>query len=294
MKKLGHWLLLCGWVLCVLSCGGSSSSAALEAESAGPAQTTVLVYMVGSDLESQYGLASANLLEMQKVALTSQVRLVLQTGGANKPGWRTVQRQQVHAGRIDLLSDLGSPDMAQMETLRDFITWGMAQYPAKRYVLMLWNHGGGANVGFGDDEISQKTMSVPALQTALQQALGSASRKLDVIGFDACLMATVEVADVLSPFANYLVASQAVEPGQGWDWTALLARLVQEPAVNGLDFGRTIADSFMAKLARLGQDSQATLSVVDLKQLPPLVTALGAAANVLGERLTTDVTQHPR
>ncbi|MEG1778181.1 MAG: clostripain-related cysteine peptidase, partial [Angelakisella sp.] len=92
-----------------------------------------------------------------------------------------------------------------------------------------------------------------------------------LVGFDACLMATIETAAALSPYARYMVASQELEPGTGWDYTAWLNFLASAPTSTGLELGKTICDSFYSKCANEGSESLATLSVTDLAQIPALV-----------------------
>ena len=40
--------------------------------------------------------------------------------------------------------------MDNADTLIDFINWGITKYPAKRYGLVLWDHGG-QWTGYGGD-----------------------------------------------------------------------------------------------------------------------------------------------
>lgn len=270
-------------VCLIAACGGSGTASTPKAK------TTLLVYMIGSDLESRGGEATANIAEMMRVGSTNEVNIVLQTGGANKAGWTTVQRKKVFKDRVELIADLGQPSMVQADTLRDFIQWGMAQYPSERYMLALWDHGGGPNGGFGVDEIAgDGSMGVPALQSALQGALGSTGKKLELIGFDACLMASVEVAHALAPFAKYMAASQEVEPGAGWDWEVLLRRLSTDPLVSGAALGKSLADGYLAKMQRIGDESIVTFSITDLSRIPALVGTLEVTARAWSSRLATE------
>jgi hypothetical protein len=266
----------------ITGCGGSDGPAT---SANAPAKTTMLVYMVGSDLESGGGFASDNIAEMVRAQSGPEVNVVLQTGGAIKVGWTSVQRKKIQKNQVLSLSDLGPLDMGNPDTLRDFVKWGIAQFPAERYMLVLWDHGGGANGGFGPDEITEKTISLPALQTALRESVGAQGTQFELIGFDACLMASVEIAHALAPYGKYLAASQEVEPGAGWDWTALLQRLAAEPGVSGADLGRSLADSYLAKMQRADVDDIVTFSITDLSRVPPLVAAMDAAGQAWKARL---------
>ena len=138
--RRGALLSLSALALALGGCGGSGGSAPQPGERAA---ITLLVYIIGSDLESDYDAASGNIEEMQSVTPNARVNVVLSTGGADKDGWRTVQRKRINGAQIELLADLGPVNMGRQETLQDFITWGMQSYPAERTLLVLWNHGGG-------------------------------------------------------------------------------------------------------------------------------------------------------
>jgi hypothetical protein len=258
--------------LLLVSCGGGS----------GNVTDTVLVYMVGSNLESDGQAASTNIEQMLAVSRTSQLNIVLETGGADSQAgplgidWTHVQRYLVSNGKLQKLQDLGPDsgiDMGRGSTLRDFLRWGVSHYPANRYMLVLWDHGGGPNGGFGSDEVTGTTMTLGQLTQAVQ---GSGTQ-FSVIGFDACLMADAEVASALSPYAHYLVASQDVEPSEGWDYTPWLSSLQALPGASGATIGRDIVDAYM------GQNlvDPTTLSVVDLHAMPALVQAMDSYASAL-------------
>ncbi len=89
-------------------------------------------------------------------------------------------------------------------------------YPAEQYDLILWNHGGGAFFGYGFDETTNDSLTLDELDQAFADSPFHDGNKLEFIGFDACLMANIETAHTLSPYANYMVASQESEPGSGW------------------------------------------------------------------------------
>lgn len=291
-----------GWVVLALSCtlfacgGGSSSDT--DPSPAAKAHTTVLVYIVGSDLEGERpggrtgDMATGNLKEMMAVGSTGDVNVIVEMGGAKKAGWETVKRQRVEKGSLQLLSDLGVQRMSDPENLRKFIEWAVKAYPAQNYHLMLWNHGGGPLYGFGSDQNYPDTqmMSMPELQQALEGAKGATGLKLNLIGFDACLMASVEIAQALSPYGNYLVASEEVEPGAGWDWTAYLNHLISHtdrnvaPDEATVLVGKTLIDGYVKKMAEEGQET-VTLSLTDLRKVGALTDSLGTLFGAISSQL---------
>lgn len=248
---------------------------------------TLLIYMNGTDLESSFdeesntyaGAATEDLYEILKVGSTDQVNLVIETGGTNAwafPGIDSTQNQRwlVQKDQLVPLTNVGRANMGAAESLTDFITWGKNTYPAQAYGLILWNHGGGPIVGYGVDELFEgDALQLPELQEALLDA--KLNQPFEFIGFDACLMASIETANTLAPFAKYLVASQELEPGHGWDYSKIASYLTSPTsAKTGAAIGRNIADGFSAQAKAQETDSDITLSVIDLSKLAPINTAL--------------------
>ena len=163
---------------------------------------TVMVYMCGTDLESKSGAASADLQEILYGEISEKVNIILETGGT--ADWqnsvinsKTNQRYRLTNKGLQRLEDnLGKRSMVDPKTLSDFIQYSKANYPADRYMLVLWDHGGGSLTGFGYDELFKNdSMTLDEIGTALKD--GGCS--FDMIGFDACLMGTLETAIVLEP-----------------------------------------------------------------------------------------------
>src|SRR4051794_8949666 len=117
----------------------------------------------------------------------------------------------------DVLADLGPTDMGDPTTLSTFITYGITNFPAEHYALIVSDHGA-AWPGVGPDlGAGESVMDLPEVQQALETGLTDAgAERLDLLGFDACLMSTYEVASALQPYADRLIASSETEPGTGW------------------------------------------------------------------------------
>ena len=166
---------------------------------------------------------------------------------------------------ICLQDDLGSRSMTEPDVLSGYIKWCVKNYPASRYELILWNHGGGSVSGYGYDEkfASSGSMSL----SGLDEALKDAGVKFDFIGFDACLMATAETALTMARYADYLIASEETEPGVGWYYTGWLTAFGKNPSLPTVELGRQIVDSFVDTCADQCRGQLTTLSVVDLAEL---------------------------
>lgn len=241
---------------------------------------TIMVYMCATDLEARSGMATADLNEMLHSDIASNVNVIVETGGASR--WQntvisntTNQRYQVtEQGLRPLEKNLGKRSMVDPRTLADFITYSARNFPADRYMLVLWDHGAGSLNGYGYDEFFPRdTMTLAEVASALK-AGGTA---FDIIGFDACLMSTVESAVVLEPYADYMIASEEVEPGIGWHYTGWISALSANTSIPTTDLGKKLIDDYVAEVRTRVPRSQATLSLVDLAELKGTVpTALAA------------------
>ena len=232
---------------------------------------TIMVYMCGTDLESQGGMATKDLLEMTRAQISDKVNLIVFTGGCarwnnNVVSNRSNQIYQVVSGSLKTVdSNAGNGLMTDPRTLSGFISYTANKFPADRYELILWDHGGGSVSGFGYD---QKSGSKSAMSLAgIKQALENGGVKFDFVGFDACLMGTLENGLMLSNLADYLIASEETEPGTGWYYTDWLTKLSANTSTPTTEIGKQIVDDFVRACAQGAQGQAATLSVVDLAEL---------------------------
>lgn len=261
----------------VAGCGGGGSSGN-GGTSTATGKQTVLVYIIGSDLESKGENATKDLAEMMKSGSNDHLNVVVTTGGANSSDFKTVKRHFVQKGSLQTLTDLGSVNMGKAQTLQDFVTWGVQTYPADKYTLVLWNHGAGPVsidddiAVLGPDEVHGDGLSLAEIDSALSNSRAATGKSFETIGFDACLMGSMEVASMLTKHANYMVASEELEPGAGWEYTTWLNAIQANPSITGNALGKVIADSYLAA-QQADNASGVTLSVTDLSKVPALVSA---------------------
>lgn len=265
-------------------------------------RTTIMVYIIGTDLETNNALATKDLVKMcdSGIGSSDKVSVVVQTGGAKS--WRKdlgdpgnklgvtisntdVQRYRVVETGLQALGNVGSVSMAKSKTLCDFIVWGEQNYRASRYILVLWGHGGACNWGIGADQnfaadADLGAMSLNTITDALSQARSLTGTKPDIIGFDTCLNANLEVASALRDEADYLVASADYETGYAWDeW---LKRLKDRPEAGSAevcgDIAQTYMDDKVKELEQIASESGVasaflnpyTMSVINLGKIPDL------------------------
>lgn len=247
---------------------------------------TVFIYMCGSDLESENGLASGDIEEMVAGSQSENVKFVIQTGGAG--AWADTygisagktQRYVVTGGEISLVEEKEQVNMGKEDVLVDFLSWGIENYAAAKMGLVFWNHGGGSISGVCFDELNENdSLSLEEIDTALTSIYDKMTDKFAFIGFDACLMATVETANMLVPHADYMFASEETEPGYGWDYTEIAGFMESNPTADTAELGKTVADSFMASCEAIGAGGEATLSITDLSRIDELVKAVNDAAS---------------
>ena len=240
----------------------------------GKDSVTLMVYMIGSDLESSSGMATADLNEMVYSGLQNRkVNVIVETGGCRK--WRNslisakkLQRWRVSGQGVGLMDEDSISPMTEEDELADFIRFCAQKAPADRYILIFWDHGGGSVTGFGHDEnYPNDTMNIGEISKALKKG----GVKFDFIGFDACLMATLETAIAIEPYADYMIASEESEPGTGWYYTNWLKLLDENSSTNTLNLARQICDDFTSKNAMYASMTGTTLSVTDLSEMEGIV-----------------------
>ena len=254
---------------------------------------TLMVYMCGTDLESDGGCATADLKEMIKggVKAGGNVTVYVQTGGTKQ--WATKgmtnregERWLVSKDGLERVDSLGRIDMGSGDEFTQFLEYGLQNYPADRYGLVLWDHGAGATDGVCYDEISGNSLNMAKIYQSLQAVSKEANfSKFSFVGFDACLMANYEMALHLRPFADYMVASEETEPGEGWDYSQWLPLLAKNPAADMETVTKKIVDSFIQSVDTSYGDF-GTLSVLNLSKLDGLT----AAMEDMGEALTGEIT----
>lgn len=277
------------WVLPVLLCTALVLSLAAcdgNAEGNHPSpkpKEVILLYMVGSDLESEKGLASGDIREIQNSGFDEEyLQVVLCTGGAAYWWNDSISEDEcavfeVHTDQeLEKVTALDYDNMAEAAALTAFMDYVYEAYAADCYSLILWNHGGGAVVGYGGDENNgYDTLSLYELNEALGNSrLSAEGRKLEWIGFDACLMGMLEVANTCKPYADYLVASEGMASEQGWNYE-FLGKIRDGSYFPGEITGREIIDAYADYYASMAaRKPEYTLSCMDLSETEQVMEKL--------------------
>lgn len=285
-------------VVSLLGCGGSDAPAAPAPAAADPlpaaaADWTMLVYVAAdNNLEAA---ALENVKQMAAQGSSANVNIVVQIdrsagkkqrGGysvaplLNVPAFTTTKRLWLKKGAVQEVADLGEIDTGDPAALSDFITWGLTNFPSSKSALVLWDHGGGVT-GFGwDDTSNHHHLTLSDTGKAVTSGLQRAGKaKLDLLGFDACLMGNLEIAYELRNLADWFVGSEELEPAHGWDYGPVIAAAASKVAPREL--GRSIIDGYAASCVSHKTAPQCTLALVDMSK----VEAVASAANQLGNAL---------
>ncbi len=229
--------------------------ARIEAEAVdvetGADSATIMIYMNGSDLESQDGEASEDISEMLASGIGERVNVIVQTMGTKT--WhehgispKTAQTYRVRDGKLSLIrDDLGQLDSTSEETLSEFIGFCASNYPAERYVFLFWDHGGGPVYGFGLDEWQdeEESLTIAEMSRAFSE---HPEVKFDMIGMDCCIMASLETCLALEPYCAYTLLSEDFESGIGWSYTQWMKKFDENPGMATPILGKFIVDDIVS------------------------------------------------
>lgn len=240
---------------------------------------TVLLYMNGSNLESESDEATTDLSEIVAAGSSEKVNVIVETLGTSKWSRKfgiASDRSQIYSVSGDGLTlvkdDLGQLDCTQSETLENFIKWGVQNYPADRYVLLFWNHGGGPVYGFGYDEwVFDETASLTIDE--IQQALKGAGVFFDFIGMDCCLMSCMEVCCACYDFCDYMVLSEDFESGLGWAYTNWFKALYNNTSIETTELCKKICDDMVSANENDRDGDESIMAVIDESYMKLLFTA---------------------
>jgi hypothetical protein len=278
------------------------------------------IYMVGSDLEGTNGYAGTRdfqeiikgVEEQYNNDLTDKLDIIVAFGGTNKDGWRGMKIANftqiledskdtfVEPESQETLSTFGNSDnylfkddsfnMGDDASLKYFLNYLKTNNPLSDYnktTLVMWDHGGAYGLFGNDENYNNDGLTL----VELKESFDEADLKFDVIGFDACLNGNIEIAKTIKTHADYLIGSEELEPGHGWNWTNLIKSYEQNNTIE--DFGKSLIDNFVLNSSHTEADEdgnfqsggEKTLSIVKLANLDSLITELNTVASLLEDKL---------
>ena len=183
--------------------------------------------------------------------------------------WETTKRFYITKDMTPIssnaISDLGEKNMGAPQTLYDFVSWGLDNYPANRYGLILWDHGGQWSGVCSDDTDDGDLLNMSELDLTFSYLSYYDDFYMDFLGFDACLMGSMEVAYQAWYYTDYMIASEMIEPGYGWIYNWSFGALAKNPKMTTESFCKIIVDDYVKSYETLYKKDQndVTLSVVN-------------------------------
>ncbi|MDF1520265.1 MAG: clostripain-related cysteine peptidase [Brevefilum sp.] len=239
----------------------------------------VMVYQDADDQALEQDIF-IDLNEMERIGSTENVQIVSQIdrfrGGFSGDGnWHSTRRYLVlydddlNTLGSELVDEVGEVNMADGESLVDFVTWAVREYPADKHVLIMSDHGMGWPGGWSDPapggmdsgsapiirQLGHDSIFLSELDDALAQIQANTGiDKFELIGMDACLMSQLEIYSALQPYARYAVASEETEPGLGWAYAAFLSLLVYDPTIETAQLATNIVDTYIDQDERIVDD----------------------------------------
>jgi len=293
---------------------GSASSASVK-----QGKWNFLVYIAANNNLYRYG--QHNIKEMQQIGSNPNINIFAQVDNFGK---KSVTRYKIEKGHSVVVSTQTQPPTnlsGTTENLYDFVKEIISKYPADHLALVLWNHGSGAKDphlwrkllpylrencfyfnpktnlyeidrsivnlrGIAFNDIGHTYISNPELKTVLEriskELLGG--KKIDLLGMDACHMAAVEIGSQIKNAATYMVGSEEIEPGPGWDYSKFLSHFASR-SLSPLELAQQIVNAYGEKYNRLFADL--TQSAVNLENYTVLEQNIDTIATLSIELLKT-------
>lgn len=248
---------------------------------------TVMIYMAADNNLDPAAIDDIN--EMAAVGSTDDVNIVVQLDREIDELTRRLYITKNGGYGTDVVQTLSEFNTGDPQVLVDFAGWATANYPAERYMLVIWNHGGGwyedtrrwikkRNIAY-DDGSQGDSIDNAELVVALSSIKQMIGKNLDILGMDACLMAQLEVAYQIRDFVNIMIGSEEEEPTDGWPYDAILDAIVRNPGIDPILLSRIIVDSYINSYQDTGE--HVTQSAVNLQKLDPVLSAFFDFADAL-------------
>jgi hypothetical protein len=274
----------------LLAASLTACSSAPDVESAG--SWTVLTYSIAdTDLEpymmddlDELGTAGSS-ESLNLVALVDRASDYSDDPVLGLDDWEGGRILEIRKGKAVVLDDLGDVNTGDPQTLQDFIATGIADYPADHYALVISDHGASWPGVGGDESFDDDVLDLAEIKSGISAGLADAGvDSLDILGFDACLMATYEVASTLAPVAKRMLASQELEPGHGWNY-ASFSMVTENDGATADELGKALIEGFQQQATSEEDDAEITLSLTDLTAIPALDSAMDTFTTALEQRI---------
>jgi len=266
-------------------------SMALAADCEAKKKWTIMVYINADNSLDRYG--TYDMIEMEKVGSGKDINIVTQIDRNELPARRYYVTKRSENPVVDdwnisskNVAELGEVDMGDYNEFVRFAEWGIANYPAERYMIIMWNHGNGWSKnknsqlvkGISFDDESGNNISTDQMAFALAKINQAAGGKLDILGVDACLMQMIEVLYEIKDYVKYVVASEEMIPANGWPYDLILKPLADNPDIASADYAKLLCDAYKQYYTVKGAG---TLSAIDCSFIDGLAEKINEISNIV-------------
>ena len=259
---------------------------------------TIMVFVNGKNNLEQFALKDMN--EMEMIGSSANINIVVEVGridgyDTSNGDWKGTRRYLIKKDTdtatvtSTMIQDLGKTDMGDYKSVIAFGKWAKTNYPAKKTMLVIWNHGAGwiksnksagIDKGISYDDETNNHINTPQMATILKDIGG-----VDVYGSDACLMQMAEVVYEIKDSVKFIVGSEETEPGDGYTYNELLAPLAKNPLMSAEAFAKVAVDAYSDHYA--AQKEGSTQSYIRTAAIPGFLTAVNDfayAITIAGEK----------
>lgn len=263
---------------------------------------TFLLFLNGHNNLDSFGAMNIN--QMEQVGSNENLNIVVQWASMDNGNTKRLFIQKdndIKKVTSPVMQDMSPVDMGDYKQLVEFVRWGVQNYPAKKYMITVWNHGNGwqrimmdGGVQTKDisyDDLSGNKITTEQLGMAMAESAAIIGHKVDIYGSDACLMAMGEIAAEMKDSVEYMVGSEEVEPGEGWPYSTWMSRWEANAQASALEVSTFLTEEYLkAYDGGIYGRQQVTFSAMDLNKLEGLYSAVGALNTSLAGLSAADLT----
>ena len=253
---------------------------------------TYMVFLNADNNLEEFGIS--DFLEMAKVGSNDDINIVVMLD--RRDGYDTSHDNWTDT-RIGLVNlndkpdskwgmSIGEQDMGSKDALSSFIEWTQKYYPSEKYATILWDHGDGwrsneVTKGVSHDDTSSSYLRTRDVRTSLEKFA-----KMDLLGYDACLMGMLENLYELKDTTSTIVASEDTEPGDGWPYTPILTYLKGNPNSSSSDLGKIITQEYKKSYST---NNKVGLSTINSSRIDEFIIKLNTWADAVMTLNQTDI-----
>ncbi|MFA5771828.1 MAG: clostripain-related cysteine peptidase [Thermoplasmata archaeon] len=266
------------------------------------AKWTFIVYLDSDNDLEEAGIHDIN--EMETVGSTDDVNIIVlidraigydTTNGdwTDARVYRITKDDDAQTINSPVIEYKGELNMGDPKTLINFTNWAIDKYPADKYILDVWDHGGAfsgvawddgdPNTAADDDKLDLDNVSF-----ALDSIKNHLGRNLDVFGFDACLMGAASVMYSLYGYIDIAIAAGPSEPGDGWPYEKLLPPLVEKPSMTPAELAKDIVTTYVESYNDFKGDPNDSLKQVMSAWYMDKMLPVFSSINALGMAMAMD------